>query len=97
MALSYVEPYVDFTGRITGYAVVDLRELGTYDWRLSERNVWKVERWLQGYPHRPIRSSDQRIDRLRRRFRSFKNRYPDLKPLYYKGQERWTDLPTGFR
>ena len=34
LALSYVEPYVDFTGRITGYAVVDLRVLGRYDWRL---------------------------------------------------------------
>ncbi len=25
LALSYVDPYVDFTGRVTGYAVVDLR------------------------------------------------------------------------
>ena len=53
LASSYIEPYVDFTGRITGYAVVDLRTLGDYDWRLSERNVWKVERLLLGYPHRP--------------------------------------------
>ena len=28
LALSYVDPYVDFTGRVTGYAVVDLRQLG---------------------------------------------------------------------
>ena len=97
LALSYVEPYVDFTGRIIGYAVVDLRALGTYDWRLSERNVWKVERLLQDYPHRPICSSDRRIDRLRRRFRLFKARYPNLKPLHYGGQERWTDLPTEYR
>ena len=55
LALSYVEPYVDFTGRITGYAVVDLGLLGSYDWRLSERSVWKVERLLLDYPHRPIR------------------------------------------
>src|SRR5881392_1361432 len=34
MALSYVDPYVDFSGRVTGYAVVDLRTLGPYDWRL---------------------------------------------------------------
>ena len=26
LALSYVDPYIDFTGRITGYAVVDLRD-----------------------------------------------------------------------
>ncbi len=37
LALSYVDPYVDFSGRITAYAVVDLREaMGGYDWRLSE-------------------------------------------------------------
>ena len=35
LALSYVDPYVDLTGRVTAYAVVDLRVMGTYDWRLS--------------------------------------------------------------
>ena len=39
LALSYVDPYIDFTGRVTGYAVVDLRIMGNYDWRLSEQNV----------------------------------------------------------
>src|SRR5205823_5598765 len=44
VALSYFDPYIDFTGRITGYAVVDLAHLmGDYDWRVSETNVWKVE------------------------------------------------------
>src|ERR1700730_10157885 len=46
LALSYVDPYIDFTGRITGYAVVDLRVMGAYDWRLAVTNVWKVERML---------------------------------------------------
>ncbi len=58
LALSYVDGYVDYTGRVTGYAVVDLRLLGDYDWRLSEKNVWKVERLLLDVPHREIRSSD---------------------------------------
>src|ERR1051326_9148361 len=41
LALSYVDPYVDFSGRVIGYAVVDLRDLlADYDWRLSEQNVW---------------------------------------------------------
>ncbi len=75
LALSYVDPYVDFTGRVTGYAVVDLRILGEYDWRLSNRNVWKVERMLLEYPHRSIRTSDQRIDRLRRRYVEFRRRF----------------------
>ena len=60
LALSYFDPYIDFTGRITAYAVVDLQAMmGTYDWRLAETNVWKVERMLLDYPHRPIASSDR--------------------------------------
>ena len=96
LALSYVDPYVDFTGRIVGYAVVDLQELGDYDWRLSDMNVWKVERFLLDYPHRPIRSSDRRIDRLRAQYRAFKERFADRKPVSYRGRDRWTDLPKEF-
>jgi hypothetical protein len=88
-----VDPYIDFTGRITGYAVIDLRVLGDYDWRLSSKNVWRVERMLLDAPHRTIRSSDVRIDRLRRRYRAFRAQYPDRKPLFYRGRERWSELP----
>jgi hypothetical protein len=97
LALSYVEPYVDFTGRVTGYAVVDLRRLGDYDWRLSEKNIWKAERLLLDYPHRPIRSSDERIDRLRTRYFAFKREFPDDKPVDYPGRERWSELPKQWR
>jgi hypothetical protein len=93
LALSYVDPYVDYTGLITGYAVVDLRIMGGYDWRLSPRNVWKVERMLLEYPHRPIRSSKARIAALRERYRRFRARFPDRKPLYYRGVARWSELP----
>ena len=51
LALSYRDPFVDKTGRLVGFALADLRELGDYDWRFAERNVWKVERWLIDYPH----------------------------------------------
>ena len=97
LALSYVEPYVDFTGRITGYAVVDLRVLDHYDWRLSERNVWKVERVLLDYPHRRIHTPDHRIAQWRARYRGFMTRFPDRKPLFFEGQQRWSDLPAQFR
>ena len=96
LALSYVDPYVDFTGRITGYTVVDLRALlGDYDWRLSERNVWKAERVLLHAPHTPIRSSDRRIAALRRRYVRFKQKHPDRKPLYYRDTHTWSELPKG--
>jgi hypothetical protein len=97
LALSYVDAYVDYTGRVTGYAVADLRELvGDYDWRLSERNVWKVERALLELPHRPINSSDARIDALRRRYREFRARHGRKPFEYYKGREKWSVLPREF-
>ncbi len=97
LALSYVDPYIDLSGRLKGFAVVDLRALGDYDWRLAETNVWKVERYLLDYPHRPIRSSDGRIERLRRDYRVFRERYPKLKPIYcYEGRNAWTELPDYF-
>ncbi len=96
LALSYVDTYVDFTGRVTGYTVVDLRDLlGEYDWRLSERNVWKAERVLLDAPHTAIRSSDRRIAALRRRYVSFRKAHPDRKPLFYSNRHTWSALPKG--
>jgi hypothetical protein len=94
LAFSYVDPYVDYSGRVTGYAVVDLRGLGDYDWRLSDRNVWKVERMLLEAPHRRIRTSDARFERLRRRYAEFRERH-GRKPLYYTNRHTWTELPRG--
>ncbi len=98
LALSYFDPYIDFTGRITGYAVVNLAEMmGAYDWRLSSENVWKVERVLLEYPHRAIASSDRRVDALRARYRAFRARFPGRKPVFYRNRKRWTALPAEFR
>ena len=97
LALSYSEGYVDHTGRIKGYAVLDLRVLDPYDWRLSEKNVWKVEQLLRDWPHRPIVSSDQLFRKRHRRYRDFirRNGYKPWK--YFKGRDRWTPLPPEFR
>jgi hypothetical protein len=97
LALSYVDPYVDLTGRLTGYAVVNLAEaMGDYDWRLSPRNIWALERMLLNTPHWPIRTSDRRVARWRKKYRAFKAQFPDRKPLFYRGRERWTELPREF-
>jgi hypothetical protein len=95
LAWSYVDPYIDLTGRVTGYAVVDLRVMGEYDWRLADTNVWRVERMLLEHPHRAIQSSNRRVNALRSRYRAFKLQHPDRKPLFYRHTERWTELPRG--
>ena len=95
LALSYFDPYVDFTGRVKGYAVVDLRVMGRYDWRLAETNVWKVERVLLDYPHRRIRSSDRRVNRLRHWYRAFRKANKGRKPVDYRGRHQWTEIPKG--
>jgi hypothetical protein len=96
LALSYFDTYIDFDGCIKGYAVVDLRVLGNYDWRLSEKNVWKVEELLRGWPHRPIAYSQARVDRLRRRYKAFRDAYGYKPWKYYRRRDRWTPLPPEF-
>lgn len=97
LALSYVDEYVDFTGGVKAYAVVDLRVLGAYDWRLNTKNVWKVEQLLLDWPHRPIRISPRRTDWWRARYRAFRESH-DYKPWkFYRRRDRWTELPPEFR
>jgi hypothetical protein len=89
LALSYADAYVDRTGRVTGFAVADLGELGSYDWRLSERAIWKVERWLIDYPHARIGISDRRYHALHERYLRYLRRYPGRKPVYYDNRRLW--------
>ena len=90
LVCSYLEPYVDFTGRIVGYGVADLRELlPRYDWRLSERNLWAVERALLEMPHRRIAMSEPRYQRALARYKAFRARHPDRQALYYPDRDRW--------
>jgi hypothetical protein len=97
LALSYVDPYVDYTGRVVGYAVVDLaKELGGYEWRLADTNVWKVERMLLEHPHRKIKTSDARYKVLRQRYREYRAANHGRKPIDYRGREKWSELPEEF-
>jgi hypothetical protein len=97
LALSYVDPYVDYSGRVTAYAVVDVaKAMGDYDWRLAETNIWKVERMLLDFPHRPIKTSDQRFRQLRKWYREYRAANGGRKPIDYAGRERWTAIPEEF-
>lgn len=86
---SYFDPYVDFSGRIKGYGVTSLYDLGNYDWRFSPRKMTKIEDHLRVIPHRKIRSSDIRYQRLLARYHQYKKRYPDRSPSYYDNRSQW--------
>lgn len=90
LAWSYFDPYVDFTGRITAYQLVDLRALGRYDWRLATTNIWKVENYLLEIPHRNMRSSNRRYRRLLTRYREYRRRHPRAPVVeIYSRRGRW--------
>jgi hypothetical protein len=95
LARSYADPFVDATGRLTAYGMVDLRVLGPYDWRFATRNVWKVEQLLFAIPHRRLRSSARRVRQLRRAYLAFRRAHPGQRPTYYD-RRHWTDLPRAF-
>ena len=96
LAISYVDAYVDYTGGVRAYAVADMREMGPYDWRFNRRYVWPAEQYLLDYPHRSIKTDPSRIADLRRRYRQFRKRHDDMKPVDYRGRDRWTPIPSGF-
>ena len=97
VASSYIEGYVDYTGRVRGYGVANLDEaLPDYDWRFSTRNVWKVERLLIDWPHTKIRTSTARYRALKKRYVAYRNAH-GVKPWrYYRGRDKWMPLPTEF-
>lgn len=85
----YVDPFVDSTGRLLAYGVADLRDIPRVDWRLSERNVWAVERYLFTIRHHRIRTSPHLYRLWLDRYRRYKKRFPDREPLYYPNKHRW--------
>ena len=95
LAMSYFDPYIDFTGCITGYGLFDLRRLGAYDRRLARKNMWAVERALLRFRHKPLQGGRERIRRYRAHYRAYRAKY-DKKPLFYRGREKWTEIPKEF-
>ena len=86
---SYVLPFIDATGRIIGYSTYDLRDAPRCDWRLSERNVWAIERILQTNRGRRLPTSDTEYRRWHARYLAFRARFPHRKPLYYPNRGTW--------
>ncbi|MGH9353143.1 MAG: hypothetical protein ACRD2G_13455 [Terriglobia bacterium] len=89
LVMSYMDPYVDGSGRVVGYGVLDLRSLRRCDWRLSARNVWAVERTLIHMSHVKLRMPERRYRSVLRQFLSFKTKYPDRPVTFYSSRRLW--------
>jgi hypothetical protein len=97
LAQSYVEPYIDYTGRVKGYGLANLAgAMGHYDWRWAAGNVWKVERMLIDWPHVRLRTSIARYRALKKRYRAYRAAHDGRKPVYYRGRETWMPIPREF-
>jgi len=86
---SYFDPYVDFTGRIKGYGLTSLYDLGDYDWRFSSRRMIKIENHLREMKHKKLKSSDERYKKLLARYHRYKKRFPNRSPRYYANAWQW--------
>ena len=67
LTLSYYEPYIDKTGRITAYQLAHLDDSKS-DWRFSLRNVWKAEDYFLDLPHHKLKSSNTRFKKIKARY-----------------------------
>lgn len=67
LAQSYLDPYVDKTGRITAYECFHLDECAA-DWRRSRRSVWPTETYLLQAPHQPLKSTEAQYQKLLRAY-----------------------------
>lgn len=89
---SYMAPYIDPTGRIKGYGVLDLRDLPRGDWRLGARHAFFIEDALNDNRHTRLPTPDAYFRRWKRRFDGWWEAHgrPDHEwPTYYPNRRRW--------
>ena len=95
LARTYMDPFVDGSGRLVRWGTANLDDLVRVDWRLSARNVWAVEQALIDMRHRRITMPQVRYQRMRRRYLALKERTgrtPDartVRELYGAQVDRW--------
>jgi hypothetical protein len=95
LVASYFDEYVDATGCIEGFAYIDLRRLGAIDWRFSKKNIWALERALIKLRHKRIAMPRARVRHMRTRYLAYREAR-GKKPLFYRGREKWTEIPEEF-
>lgn len=90
---SYVAPFIDQTGRVKAYGVLDLRTLPTGAWRLAAGNVPHVEQALRDLRHKSFPTPEAEYRKWKARFDRWweANGRPDHAwPDFYPGKAAWT-------
>jgi hypothetical protein len=85
LAKSYSAPFIDTTGRVKGWGLLELRDLPTGQWRLSTRNVFHVEDALNANRHHPLPTPDAE-------YRKWKARYDAWWRANGKPAHDWPDF-----
>ncbi len=80
LAWSYYDPFIDATGEMTGYLLLNLHESGT-DWKHSNKNLWKLDDFVVNVKYIKMKAS-------RKRFQKHKKNY-DRKGYIKKGKNWW--------
>jgi hypothetical protein len=93
---SYMAPYIDQTGRVKGFGVLDLRDLPTGRWRLARGNVFHVEDALNDNRHAPLPTPEREYRKWKGRFDSWweaQGRPPHEWPVHYPARDRRRWMP----
>lgn len=89
---SYRAPYIDQTGRVKGFGLLDLRTLPTGRWRLDPGNVFHVEDALNANRHTPQPTPEAEYRFWKARFDLWwkaNGRPAHAWPVHYPGRHRW--------
>jgi len=62
LVMSYFDEYVDDTGRLTAFQVLDLDDSES-EWRSSLKNVWKGERYILNLQHQLLPAYEARYQK----------------------------------
>ena len=54
-----------------------------------------LQQMLLKLPHRKIKRSGKRVRSERKKYRAYRAEH-GKKPLYYRGREKWTEIPREF-
>jgi hypothetical protein len=68
VARSYMAPFIDQTGRVKGYGVLDLRILPTRAWATRDGNLWHVHDRLVAMRHSHLPTPDADYRKWKKRF-----------------------------